>query len=107
MQSVTSPAPAVKSKKARTIGWTCRVGVDSGLISIVEGDRAETYRIFPVECRDGRAFEMQKVDPELSEPYRVCLGDIEGPSCECKGFKYHGRCRHIQGLQAMQARGVL
>src|SRR5262245_20960604 len=107
MQTLTSAAPAVKCKKSRVIGWNCRVTVDLGLIDIVEDGRTETYRIFPIDCRDGRAFEMQKIQPTASDPYRVCLGDVEGPSCECKGFKYHGRCRHIQGLTAMQARGVL
>ena len=47
----------------------------------------------------GRGFAVHRLG--LGHLYHVRVGRSHDCSCECKGFLYHGYCRHILGLLAL------
>lgn len=66
------------------------------------------YRVLPVSSDFGEAFSVEKPEWERdSERYDVLLDENVGDSCSCKGFTYHGYCRHVDGLHALRTAGKL
>jgi hypothetical protein len=63
-----------------------------------------TFREIPCEI-GGRGFAVHRLG--LGELYHVRIGRPEDCGCECLGFLRHGRCKHIQGLLALEAQGLL
>lgn len=105
--------PAARKRPARSVGWRSRwthpSGWAAGCLAITEGKRTDLYLVLPLPCEDGKGFELTKLEPGEDTGlvrYCVCLDGFTS-SCECKGFLRHSHCRHIESLQALQARELL
>lgn len=83
---------------------------------VIEQGRKSSYfwlEYVPVAWDDDEdGYHLQKwqsvpgTDPEADEYYvRFPVG--EPPSCECKGWLRHGRCKHIRALAELRAAGTL
>lgn len=56
----------------------------------------------------GRAAHVLKLTRNTEECRAVNTGDRDHPgTCECKGFLQYGKCRHVEALQALIAKGGL
>ena len=102
MTEPTAPAP----KPTRTIRLL-RPPVDGvAVFSISTGARVVHYAVHEIRCDiGGRGFAVHKLG--LGTLYHVRIGKPQDCSCECKGFLYHGYCRHILGLLALVRQGKL
>ena len=103
---MTEPAPS-PAKPQRTIRLVRAPAADGvGVFSITVGDRPVHYTIHEIR-RDigGRGFAVHRLGP--GNLYHVRVGRPQDCSCECKGFLYHGYCRHILGLLALIREGKL
>jgi hypothetical protein len=60
--------------------------------------------------RSVRAYRLTKFvaqrKPGEPDHYDVTVDDAHG-SCECKGFVFHGHCKHRDSLAALRRRGDL
>jgi hypothetical protein len=94
--------PAARS--IRLVRPTTRDGV--GVFRVTVGGRTGFYTLREIRCDiGGRGFAVHRLG--LGTLYHVRVGRSEDCSCECLGFLYRGRCRHILGLQALLRRGKL
>ncbi len=79
-------------------------------IRIVCGKEDHVYLLHPIEADFGLGFELEKLDEahELAtvEVYHVNLAGQES-TCTCPGHSYHGHCKHVDGLLALDAQGKL
>ncbi len=79
-------------------------GVGAFLVRV--GDRTTYYTVHEIPCDiGGRGFEVHKLG--LGTLYHVRVGRPDDCSCECLGFLRYGRCRHVLGLLALVAEGLL
>lgn len=103
---MTEPAPA-PAKPKRTIRLVRAPADDGvGVFSITAGDKTVHYTIREIRCDiGGRGFAVHRLG--LGHLYHVRVGRPQDCSCECKGFLYHGYCRHILGLLALIREGKL
>lgn len=79
-------------------------GSESGVIQIRDGNQTDKYFITSVVSEWGPTFRLEKIGG--SEVYEVIIDAGRG-SCECKGFGYRGKCRHISGIRALLSRGKI
>ena len=64
------------------------------------------YTFKEIPCAiGGRGFAVHKLG--FGSLYHVRVGEPEDCSCECLGFCYRNRCRHVLGLLALVKRGQL
>jgi hypothetical protein len=69
-------------------------------------DRSAYYVLHEIPCEiGGRGFAVHRLG--MGTLYHVRIGPPRDCSCECKGFLYHGYCRHILGLLALEQVGRL
>lgn len=84
--------------KRRTVRLT-----ENGWLVLHQEDRngiqADAYLLKPI----AGGYELSKTDGTL---YRV-LGLKGKASCNCKGFRFHGHCKHCESMQALDAAGRL
>ena len=101
-----SPPPTLP-KPPRTIRLVRAPDADGvGVFSISVGDHTAHYAMREVRCDiGGRGFAVHKLG--LGTLYHVRVGRPHDCSCECKGFLYHGYCRHVLGLLALVRQGKL
>jgi hypothetical protein len=103
MTTTRKPRP----KPARTIRLVrppARDGV--GVFCVTDGDSSAFYTLCEIPCEiGGRGFAVHRLG--LGNLYHVRIGAVEDCSCECKGFLYHGYCRHVLGLLALVREGKL
>jgi hypothetical protein len=77
-----------------------------GVFCVTVGERAWYYTLREIPCYiGGRGFAVHRLG--LGTLYHVRIGRREDCSCECLGFLYRSRCRHILGLLALARRGKL
>jgi hypothetical protein len=78
-----------------------------GIFSIRVGDTPIAYYVFrPIPCDiGGRGFTVYRLGRRRA--YHVRVGPPDDCSCECLGYLYKRRCRHIQGLLTLMRRGKL
>ena len=77
-----------------------------GVFRIAVGEDASFYTLHEIPCEiGGRGFAVHKLG--LGELYHVRVGRRQDCSCECLGFLYRGKCRHILGLLALIRQGLL
>jgi len=102
---MTQPAAPLPKPK-RTIRLV-RAPIDGvGVFSITAADRTVHYTVHEIRCDiGGRGFAVHRLG--LGNLYHVRVGRPQDCSCECKGFLYHGYCRHILGLLALLREGKL
>src|SRR6202161_4557772 len=68
------------------------------------GKEATFYTLREIPCEiGGRGFAVHKTG--LGTLYHVRIGEPEDCSCECMGYRRHGYCRHVLGLQALAQAG--
>src|SRR5437016_4737732 len=104
MSTVTQPRPRVKP--GRTVRLALAPSEVNPFAVVLIADRAEdTYHVRPLPSDFGTAFEVEKIAPD-GRTYHVNLEGQTG-TCECLGHLRRGTCRHVQGLQALQAAGKL
>lgn len=85
----------------RTIKWVDRLGNnigDIGSFRISDKGVDDFYTISRLKTDFGRGFRVFKVDSESSK-YNVLLD--KNCECDCPGFTYYGKCRHVSGLIAL------
>lgn len=77
-------------------------------VEIEVGDDTTTYLVRPIPADFGYGYEIEKLGDgfEVVTTYHVNLMGGES-SCTCKGMAYHGHCRHVEALAAIQATGRL
>ena len=77
-----------------------------GVFCIRVGDEAALYPFREVPCHiGGRGFLVMRWGTRRS--YYVRIGAAEECSCECLGYLFRRRCRHIQGLTSLLRRGKM
>jgi hypothetical protein len=77
-----------------------------GVFCISVGSEATFYTLHEIPCEiGGRGFAVHRTG--LGNLYHVRIGTPQECSCECKGFLYHGYCRHVLGLLALAREGRL
>ncbi len=77
-----------------------------GVFSIRVGTRTHWYVFREIPCEiGGRGFEIHKLG--LGPMYHVRIGKPRDCSCECLGYLSRNRCKHIAGLQALLAAGLI
>jgi hypothetical protein len=80
------------SKKPRHVLAFFRITFECG---------SDTYTVIPLSPDPGiakKAFRLRKQTGDR-QVYDVCL-TAHGPECDCKGFLYRRRCKHIRMLTA-------
>jgi hypothetical protein len=80
-------------------------------ITIKKGNRTDIFRYWldRIPSDWGMAFlvEKQGDGSRENEEYHVLLDGENGHSCECKGFLRWDHCKHVEGLLALRAQGLL
>jgi hypothetical protein len=99
--SLSGPKPA---RSIRLVRSPAHDGV--GVFRVSVGRTTTFYAVHEVPCFiGGRGFAVHRLG--LGTLYHVRVGRPADCSCECKGFLYHGYCRHVLGLQALVREGLL
>jgi hypothetical protein len=77
-----------------------------GVFCIQYGWERAFYPFREIRCDiGGRGFAVQRWGTR--RVYHVRVGQSEDCSCECKGFLFRRRCRHVQGLlMLIRRRGI-
>lgn len=112
----TSVAPKPRTRKPVT--RTMHVEADpfkGGLVRITVDGKPTLYRTHRFDCAPVfgvYGFEFQKVTAEHhpdGDPYHLTVSSPDPATaaiaCDCKGFQYHGRCKHASCLRVLMARG--
>jgi SWIM zinc finger len=77
-----------------------------GVFSVRVGAESSFYTLREIPCQiGGRGFAVHRLG--LGVLYHVRVGAPEDCSCDCPGFTYRGRCKHVLGLLALVNRGQL
>jgi hypothetical protein len=110
--TMTEERPPVKSKARSRKAPDRRLYHNpvQGLIVVTVGAEEFGYWYDRLRHADARAFRLTKflTNQRPGEPaeYDVAVGPGVG-SCECKGFCRHGRCKHLDAINALIERGSL
>ena len=77
-----------------------------GVVCITMPRETANYTFVEIPCEiGGRGFAVHRLG--LGNLYHVRIGQLENCSCECKGFLHRSRCRHVEGLKALDKAGQL
>ena len=102
----SAPLPAEARTPHRLVGAAGR-GRRRGRPALTVGKQTTEYVVRELRADFGRGFELVKVGPDPAV-YHVLLDQKEGRhSCECQGFLRWSRCKHLSGLLALAAQGLL
>jgi hypothetical protein len=94
-------------KPQRTIRLVRSPSLDGvGVFCVTVDERSAYYVLHEIPCEiGGRGFAVHRLG--MGTLYHVRIGPPRDCSCECKGFLYHGYCRHVLGLLALEQAGRL
>jgi hypothetical protein len=82
-------------------------GAAPGVIRISIGKDAHDYFLTELPADFGRGFRLEKIGTD-GEPIAYAVNiDGDKRTCECKGFGRWQRCKHVDGLAALLAAGLL
>src|SRR5262249_11848933 len=101
----TQNSPRVKSRKrpARSVRWLVRPteAVRLGVILIREGKKEDAYLVRRMPSAIGEGWAVTKW--ATGATYHVNLDRERGHDhqCDCDGWSWRGRCRHVLGLLAL------
>lgn len=106
--------PATKTDPKPGLNW---VPADdgspvAGVLSVFCGRCDCDYEVteFPADFH-GRAFHLRKLDTgkDCTEGSYSCFvgSNMQDRLCECKGFYYAGKCKHLAALEALILNGWL
>src|SRR5438270_2868435 len=103
MANVTEPGGAGKPKRTCSLwdsgqGWVLTITHWPGTEAAVD----EHYHLNAVPSGYGRSFRLEKVVEGERPAYVVHLA-ADRPNCSCPGGSFHGRCKHLDALLALQA----
>ena len=77
-----------------------------GVFRITVGGAAQFYTFKEIRCDiGGRGFVVHRLG--LGTVYHVRVGSKDDSSCECLGWLRHDHCKHVLGLKALIARGLV
>ncbi len=94
--------PAVRNRRIRLLRSLQEDGI--GVFGIWVGEQATFYTFYEIPCEiGGRGFTVYRLG--LGEVYHVRVGQPHDCSCDCRGFLYYHRCRHVLGLLALAQEG--
>jgi hypothetical protein len=107
--NATTSAPARQRKPRPKPARSIRLCVQPheqgpAVVRIAVGPKSNDYLLTPVACDYGKGFRLEKIGAE--ESYHVNI-DGDKKTCECKGHARHGHCKHVDGLAALIAAGLL
>jgi hypothetical protein len=107
----TPPVKPARKPPSRSIGIVELPAPDSdgwSAIRIMVGQETTVYLLRAVPADFGEGFQLEKLDEGLQtvETYDVNLMGQES-TWTCPGHTFHGHCRHVSGLQALDAKGKL
>lgn len=107
MTATTTKSRKPRAKQPRTVTVLTRpVAGSEGKLLITEGKVSDVYFVREVPTDfPGRAFRVEKFGMDAGESYDCHIGPA--PTCECKGHVYHGHCRHVEALTALDARNLI
>ena len=96
---------ATMTTTAKTRGLTVINTYANGavLVYVRVGVEVDTYYMAPAVAERGRGYEVVKFG---GDTYHLTIED-DGATCQCKGFRYGGTCRHIAAVVALRNRGYL
>ena len=99
------PEPVTKPHRTiRLVRQPTNDGV--GVFQITVDRQSQFYTFREIRCEiGGRGFAVHRLG--LGNLYHVRIGRPVDCSCECLGFLYRSSCRHILGLRALVAEGLL
>ena len=94
-------------KKPRSITLSRPPGEDRiGIVRIDARGKSTFYTFREIPCEiGGRGFTVHRSG--LGHLYHVRVGTPDECSCECLGFLRWTKCKHIEGLQALIAKGLI
>lgn len=96
--------PARPARYIRLVREPDEIGV--GVLCITVNSRSHYYTFCEIPCDiGGRGFRLHRLG--LGNVYDVRIDESNDSSCECMGFLRHGRCKHVHGLRALLAHGLL
>jgi hypothetical protein len=103
MATTTTTKPARKSRKpVRTIAWVSRAErFNTGVVRITVDREECLYLVTEIIADDCRCFEL--VGPGQDQRYTVALAITGERTCNCKGHRSHGHCKHADGMAALLA----
>jgi hypothetical protein len=83
-------------------------GENAGTISITCGKLVTFYEAWRNDTAFGDCWQLTKLlaDGQYGESYNVLLAGQES-NCDCAGHTFNDHCKHCDGLNALQARGLL
>jgi hypothetical protein len=82
-------------------------GANAGVVRIAVGKKVDHYAVARLDVPVGSAWELRKYGADgTDDPYHAFLSGEES-SCDCAGGSYVGRCKHLDGLLALAARGLI
>lgn len=95
---------AAAERSIRLVRSPARDGI--GVFHIRAGWKSCFYTFHEIPCEiGGRGFAVHRLG--VGQLYHVRVGRREDCSCECLGFLYKQRCRHVLGLLALARRGLI
>jgi hypothetical protein len=75
-------------------------------MAITRGRQTHYYVFREIACElGGRGFALHRLG--LGNLYHVRIGKPHECSCECLGFLYRNRCKHVLGLLALTGHELL
>ena len=103
----TSDMPRSPATPARAIALVRSPTADGiGVFRITVGAEAQFYTFKEIRCDiGGRGFVVHRLG--LGTVYHVRVGHRDESSCECLGWLRHDHCKHVLGLKALAARGLV
>ena len=106
MVKSSKSAPAAKAPRAISV---VAVEGDWFLLSIEAAGRLDYYIARKLSADFGQGYRLEKQSMETERPVEVYDVLLNGrrSSCDCPGFTFHGRCKHLDGLRSLAAHGKL
>jgi hypothetical protein len=85
-------------------------GQNPGVLDIIDGKVITSFFLYPVASDFGLAYRLEKFAGHQrgddDAVYHVCL-EHDTATCDCKGGCYCQKCRHVEALRDLQAKGKL
>jgi hypothetical protein len=78
------------------------------LLGITKDGETFFYVLTPLTSAWGKAYQLGKASVDGSmESYNLLLDDHHHHSCDCAGFTFRNKCKHVDSLVALTKAGKL
>ena len=97
-----------RTKPPRTVSLT-RTTHGKLVLWITQAGKTRAYILTPVASDWGQAFTLGKADngDGSMDTYCVLIDNHHHHSCDCAGFTFRNKCRHVDALLALIRAGKL